>query len=157
MPVHKTLHPYRQLPASLQPNNTPITICTQPQRSGTIGAIGDTHSTHSTDDKTTNLYIKKASFSTEDIDALGGTAIRRNSKTIKRNTKRNLSMKRIQFIMPSRKRMQRETRDEVKKSMMVQKMDSGKLNHLLKGNKLIKHESKAPDELKRNIAKSVFL
>ena len=43
------------------------------------------------------------------------------------------------------------------KSMMVQKMDSGKLNHLLKGNKLIKHESKAPDELKRNIAKSVFL
>jgi hypothetical protein len=53
--------------------------------------------------------------------------------------------------------MLRETKQEMQKSFVVEKMGTSKLNQLLQCNKLIMRASNAPDELKRNIAKSVFL
>jgi hypothetical protein len=65
-------------------------------------------------------------------------------------------MKRIQFFVPSRKRMQQHSRKETKKTMAVNQLDRHELHQLLQRNKLINSASHAPDELKRNIAKSVF-
>ena len=117
------------------------------------------------DHRLSTLHISKGSFSAVDIDhtnrkASGGA--NGAGKTLKqhrpkRTGRHSKSMRRIQFVVPSRKRMLRETKQEMKKSLVVEKMGTAKLNQLLQCNKLIKHHSNAPDELKRNIAKSVFL
>ena len=148
-----SLNPNRHMPESLQLHYQP------PTNAPATDLLDDEH----TDKKTSDLYIKRASFTTEDVDlqASGGSRTMPKRKTFKRCTggsacKGRLSMKRIQFIVPSRKRMQHNSRQETKKSVAVNKLDGHELQQLLQRNKLINSASNAPDELKRNIVKSVF-
>lgn len=148
-----SLNPYRQMPESLQLHYKPTKNAPPP----------DLLEEEPTDEKASNLYIKRASFTTEDVDlqASVGTRTMSRGKSIKRSSgrsscKSHSSMKRIQFIVPSRKRMQHNSRQETKMSVAVNQLDRHELQQLLQRNKLINRASNAPDELKRNIAKSVF-
>lgn len=115
------------------------------------------------------LYISRARFSFEEIDPDSfSTKNQRHTnrtqcaeKTIKRlhnrnNRCRSSTMKRIQFIVPSNQRVRKEAQTEARKHRVVQQMDAQKLQTLLHRNGLVKAHSNAPEELKRNILKSVF-
>lgn len=149
-----SLNPYKQMPETLQRHYKP-TKNALPRE-----LLADDRPT---DENASTLYIKRASFTTEDVraHASGGTQTMPRRKSIKRRygrsaCKGNSSMKRIQFFVPSRKRMQQHSRKENKKTMAVNQLDRHELHQLLQRNKLINSASHAPDELKRNIAKSVF-
>ena len=115
-----------------------------------------------------DLYIHRATFSTEDIESIpfqSKSTVRSNlqtaGKTIKQPRRtpfrsRMGTMKRIQFVVPSNRKMQHKNKEEACKHHAVQTMDAQKLHKLLQDNLLVKPNSNAPDELKRNIAKSVF-
>lgn len=116
-----------------------------------------------------DLYISRARFSSEEIDpdSFSTKDLQHTNrtqcagKTIKRlhnrnNRGRSSTMKRIQFIVPSNKKVQKEELTEARKHRVVQQMDTQKLQTLLQSNGLVKAHSNAPEELKRNILKSVF-
>lgn len=165
---HYTANPF-QLPESLRRNDDRMSVSyvapcsTRNPRLVDYECYHDDDSTKDT--RTSKLHIRKGSFSVVDIDhatqkASGG--VDGAGKTLKhhrrkRTDRHRKSMRRIQFLVPSRKRMLRETKQEMKKSDAVEKMGTSKLNQLLQSNQLIMRTSNAPDELKRNIAKSVFM
>lgn len=107
-----------------------------------------------------DLYIHRATFSTEDIESIkpntqtAGKTIKQPRRTHHRS--RMGTMKRIQFVVPSNRKLRNKNKEEACKHHAVQTMDAQKLHKLLQDNLLVKPNSNAPDELKRNIAKSVF-
>lgn len=116
-----------------------------------------------------DLYIPRATFSTKDIeldssstkDLPHANRKHRAGNTLKRlhqriNRGRSSTMKRIQFIVPSNQRLQKEVQKEARKHQAVHKMDAQTLQTLLQSNQLVNAHSNAPEELKRNIVKSVF-
>jgi hypothetical protein len=111
-----------------------------------IHEIGDL-----SEERDARLMVPRGTFSTHTVHKGG-----RKQKSRKRSHTSKHKMRSIQFIVPSRKKIQKRNMEENQIKKAVKKMSKKTLETVLKQNKIIKHDSKAPVSLMQNIANGVF-